>query len=146
MASSTSTSTDQRGGLSRRQAKAMREARRTHGDDLLESLFGQVQPHFADHPLDGDMISAVIQPQPGGGTPTPQRSAAATADAGAATSTSPPGPPSIATAVAQASAGLTIDHAMQATVSGEQPILTGLPGDDYTSVLDQVAPPPPNTY
>lgn len=161
MASSTSTNSDQRGGLSRRQRAAARAARRMSDDDLLSAAFGDIHPHFKEHPLDGTMLGAIPQPQPVSDRPGPQPPAtsandpvAGTADwwkgsgqEGKASSTpaaakpAAPKAPSLASAIASASDGLGIERAM-----GVEPlILTGLPGEDYEAALAAEYQQPPNT-
>jgi len=139
----------------------MRNARRGHSDDILDSLFGETSSHFKQHPLDGpNIIGAVPAPGPTAGPHGPAVQPMSADDnvadtakwfagqgregertsAPDAAATKIPKPMSIAAAAAAGVAGLQIDQAM----SAEFP--TGLPGEgEFVSVLNDMKP-PPNTY
>lgn len=154
---------EQRGGLSRGQLAAMQGPRRAHGDDLIKSLFGDTSTYFAQNPLDGpDIIKAMPKPQEtsGLGGPAVQPMTAndpvagqadwfkgtgregTSSSAPKAVATKPKPAPSLAEAISAAEAGLAANRAMGST---DGVILTGLPGDTYEDILDQMDR-PPNTY
>lgn len=156
------TSVEERGGLSRPAAKAAKAGRRMHNDDLLASVFGDVSEHFRQNPLDGEtIIGAMPQAGPTGALPSDPIVAMSADDSvadvakwfegsgreGAKTSapdaaaTKIPKPMSIAAAAEAGASGLTIDAAVRPAPE----IMTGLPGEDYTKILDGIDR-PPNTY
>lgn len=166
MASSTSTSVGDRGGLSRRAAKAQRSVKHQTSEELLAELFPARGPAFANVALDGATIHENLTKPGDGGAAQPQPHTLSANDGVAdvaawfqgsgqeggrasappAVAPSAPGRVSIADAVLQATNGLAADAVMGGPAgNGPAPLRTGLPGDDYTDTLDQQDR-PPNTY
>lgn len=159
----TRTSAQQRAGLSRAAYTAKKAARRTHNDDLISSLFGDVATHFKQNPLDGpDIIGAVPKPQPTG-TPGGAPMSTLSADdpvqgqadwfKGSGREGQASSPPkklapaaprkmTVVEAIKAANVSLEASNALQ---TSEGMMLVELPGDDYLRALDEI-PRPPNTF
>lgn len=161
MASSTSTNSASRGGLSRRAAAALKSARRTSDDDLIRQVLGPRNEHFVKHPLDGKTIlGAIPQPvEPPRAQSDPITVLTANDDpAGKADwfkgtgfegkQSSPPKAtepkPRSKMTLAEAAAAATVST--QAAQALGIDILTGLPGEQVERIADAVNTRPPNTY
>ena len=159
-------SVDARDGLSRRARKAAAAAKRKTGTELIAEIgLGEVAPHFQETPMNQVGAKAIPQPDPTPTKPGPQPPSVSANDQpsgrapwfrdarfdGPGTEIARKGEPkSSATKIAKApSLADAISTATDAVGIGQMiegaPIVTGLPGDDYTSVLDEMTR-PPNTY